>query len=83
MWSSGLRFFIHFSNSSEVWTTLSLVLRATFTGLGRFLASVAFSLAPESSLWLSIDLMSHWPDCWFSHTHTHIYIYISASSSSL
>jgi hypothetical protein len=29
---------------------LSLVLRATLTGLGRFLASLAFSLAPDPIL---------------------------------
>jgi hypothetical protein len=46
--SPELRFLIHVSSSSWVWATLSLVLRATLTGLGRFLTSVAFSLAPCS-----------------------------------
>jgi hypothetical protein len=48
--SPGFRFLIHLSSSSWVWATLSLVLRGTLSGLGRFLASAAFSLAPDPSL---------------------------------
>jgi hypothetical protein len=59
VFSPGFRFLIHFSSSSWVWATLSLALRTTFTGLGRFLASVAFSLAPDPILWLSMALTSH------------------------
>jgi hypothetical protein len=48
--SPGFRILTHVSSSSSVWATLSFVLRATLTGLGRFLASVTFSLAPVPSL---------------------------------
>jgi hypothetical protein len=48
--SPGLRLLIHVSSSSWIWTTLSLVLRATLAGLGNFLTSVAFSLSPVPSL---------------------------------
>jgi hypothetical protein len=48
--------------------TLSFVLRATLTGLVRFLAYVAFILASDRSLWLSMALMNHWSSCWSVHT---------------
>jgi hypothetical protein len=40
--------------------------------LGRFLTSVAYNLAPNSSQRLSVVLMSHWQDCWSKHTHIHM-----------
>jgi hypothetical protein len=58
---------MHVSSSSCVWATLSLVMRATLTGLGRFLASVAFCLSSVLSLYLSIALTRHCPDCWSAH----------------
>jgi hypothetical protein len=67
--SPGFRFLIQFSSSSWVWATLSLVLWTTLTGLGRFLACVAFSLAPDPSPWLSMALMRNWPDCWSAHIY--------------
>jgi hypothetical protein len=48
--TSGFRFLIHHSSSHWAWAYSSLVLRATLTGLLKFLASVASSLAPDPSL---------------------------------
>jgi hypothetical protein len=64
--SSRLRFFVHASSSSCVSASLSL-LKATLTGLGRFLASMTFSLAPVPNLWLSMAFTRHCPDCRLAH----------------
>lgn len=39
---------------------MSFVLVVTMTDLERFLASIAFSLASDRNLWLSVAQMSHW-----------------------
>lgn len=48
--SSQLRSLIHISGSSQLLATFSYVLRTTLTGFGKFLASVAFSLAPDQTV---------------------------------
>ena len=48
--SPGLRLLIHLRRSSGPVATLSFLLRAILIGLGRCLASIAFSLAP-SLIW--------------------------------
>jgi hypothetical protein len=67
--SPGLRLLIHLRRSSGPVATLSFLLRAILIGLGRCLASIAFSLAPSLiwNPWRAVTSQS--TDLWSAHAY--------------